>query len=520
MTGAEQPAKADTHFEALPPERPAADAGEAASAGETVIRAQLLVNGFFHYAGQIASVISGIVLVPLMLNHLGPEVYGFWVLAFSIPGFVLGLDTILYFPIVRKVAAHRDCIPETTSLFLSACCGVYFCSGALCAAVTVVGGFAVTGHMHLSATTRAAIPAVLSAVAVGFIAGRLQAFANAVLAGRQMFQVMNSISVAVLIVRTSVIVFLLLHGHSLILIAASYAALSIVEVAIALGFTYKLRAFRPKRVFTEWSRLREIGEFGVVSFLATLVQNIWWFSPQLLVGLLSGNTSANASLYAGQRPCFVISDLNWRGADVLFAAAASQAAEKDKKRISEVLDFGGKNVLAIALPLAVGLFFFAPALVRVWLGAAAPLTVNIMRFTSIGIVADALWVGPLHVMWALGRARRVLIISLYMASASMVIDLPAIHWFGPVGAALTFSLTAWLGTIFAAIEVARELGISWRRCLLRPFTELAIPILLLTGYCLAVLLLSSNPWVTLLSGSAGGALYVILFVIKQRKSLP
>jgi len=178
-------------------------------------------------------------------------------------------------------------------------------------------------------------------------------------------------------------------------------------------------------------------------------------------------------------------------------------------------------VLAIALPLAVGLFIFAPALVRVWLGGAAPpLTVKVMRLTCAGVAADAFWVGPLHVLWALGRARKVLNISLYMTAASLPINLVAIHWLGAAGAALTFSVTACLGATLAATEVARELGISWRRCLLRPLAELTIPILLLTGYSLAVLLLLHNPWVTLLSGSAGGVLYAIFFVVKQRKSLP
>ncbi|HWE85502.1 MAG TPA: oligosaccharide flippase family protein [Terracidiphilus sp.] len=507
------------HIEGLPPERPAVDAGEAASASDVLNRAQLLIQGSFHYAGQVAALISGIVLVPLMLNHLGPEVYGFWVLAFSIPGFVLGLDTIVYFPIVREVAAHRDYIPETTRGFLSACCGVYLCAGTVCALMTLIGGLAVTSHLHLSATTRAIIPAVLSAVAISLIAARLTGFANAVLAGRQMFHVLNTISISVLVVRTSAFVILLLRGHSLILIAATYAAFSILEAAIALIFIYRLRAFRPSRILLEWKRLREIGEFGVASLLSTLVQNAWWFTPQLLVGLMSGNTSANAALYAGQRPCFVISDLNWRGADVVFAASASQDSEKDKESICELLDFGGKSILAIALPLAVGLFLFAPVLVRVWLGAAAPLTANVMRLTSAGVVAEALWVGPFHVLWALGRVRKVLLISICMAVASLVINLVAIHWLGPAGAALTFSLTAWLGAILTATAVARELEISWRRCLLRPLAELTIPILLLTGYCVAVLLLSSNPWVTLLSGSAGGAIYAIVFVLKQRKSL-
>lgn len=517
MPFAAQPAKADLLIESLPPERPAVDAGEVASASDVINRSQLLVQGSFHYAGQVATLISGIVLVPLMLHHLGPEVYGFWVLAFSIPGFVLGLDTIVYFPIVREVASHRDFIPETTTRFLSACCGVYLCSGVICALMTLTVGFSVASHLHLSATTRAVIPAVLGAVAVTLVAARLTGFANAVLAGLQMFHVMNSISVAVLIVRTSVYIFLLLHGRSLILIAAWCAAFSVIEATIALGIIRRFRAFQLSRILLEWKRLREIGEFGVVSLLTTLVQNVWAASPPLLVGLLSGNTSANAALYAGQRPCMVISDLNWRGADVIFAASASQVAEKGKKYNSELLDFGSKNVLAIALPLAIGLFLFAPVLVRVWLGPAAQLTVDVMRLTSAGVVADALWVGPLHVLWALGRVRKILLISIGMTFASIVMNLVAIHWLGPVGAALTFSVTAWLGTILTANAVARELGISWHRCLLRPLAEFTIPILLLIGYSLAVLLVLSNPWVVLLSGSAGGALYAIFFVLKQRK---
>ena len=496
------------------------EGGEAAPASDAINRAQLFVQGTFHYAGQVAALIAGIVLVPLMLNRLGAEAYGLWVLALSIPGFVMGLDNILYLPIVREVAAHRDSLPEPTTRFLSACCSVYFSSGAFCGLITLTFGWTVLHNLHLTAATMATVPTVLLSVAVSFIPGRLTAFANAVLSGHQMFPVMNSVSIAVLVVRASVFIYLLLHQYSLASIAISYAAFSMVEAVVALGFAWRLRALRLNRALIEWGRLRRIGEFGVVSFFISLVQNAWWFSPPLLVGLLSGNTSANAALFAGQRPCFVVSDLNWRGADVIFAASASQNGEKGKKRISELLDFGAKNVLAIALPLAVGLFLFAPVVVRVWLGAAAPLTVKVMRLTSVGVVADALWVGPLHVLWALGHVRKVLLISLCMTSASLVFNVVAIHWLGPVGAALTFSVTAWLGAILTAIAVARELGISWRRCLLRPLKELIAPILLLTGYSLAVLLLSTNPWVTLLCGSAGGALYAILFVIKQRKALP
>ena len=492
-----------------------AEARETAPARGAINHSQLLIQGIFHYAGQVATIISGVVLVPLMLNRLGTEAYGLWILALSVPGFVMGLDNILYLPIVREVAAHRLPLPEPTTRFLTACCCVYLSSGAICALVTLTFGWTVIHNLRLSTAAIASVPAVLLSVALSFIAGRLTAFANAVLSGHQMFQVMNSVSILVLIVRASVFVYLLLHGHSLPMIAISYAAFSTVEAAVGLSFAWRLGALRLNHALVEWGRLRRIGEFGVVSFLISLVQNAWWFSPPVLLGWLSGNPSANAALYAGQRPGFIISELNWRGADVIFAASASCDPKTDGKGISELLDFGAKNVLAIALPFAVGLFLFAPALVRVWLGITAPLTVNVMRLTTVGVVADALWVGPLHVLWALGRVQKVLLISLCMTSASLVSNVIAIHWLGPAGAALTFCLTAWLGAIMTAVIVARELEVSWQTSLIRPFANLITPTLLLTGYCLAVLLISSNPWVALMSACSGGVLYAILFLFKQ-----
>jgi hypothetical protein len=48
---------------------------------------RLVSQGLSNYGGQIASILSSLVLVPLMMVRLGAEAYGFWIVALPTPAF-------------------------------------------------------------------------------------------------------------------------------------------------------------------------------------------------------------------------------------------------------------------------------------------------------------------------------------------------------------------------------------------------------------------------------------------------
>jgi O-antigen/teichoic acid export membrane protein len=153
-------------------------------------RSRLVGQGVLHYSGQIASVLSSLALVPLMLTRLGAEAYGFWIVALAVPGFVTGLDNALYLSITRETASHRrgDRISDDSiSRFLSACCGACVLVGLLSGVFVVCSGALVTRNLHLSAAVRADAVIVLVSVAVAYAAGRAVVFGNAVLSGFQRF---------------------------------------------------------------------------------------------------------------------------------------------------------------------------------------------------------------------------------------------------------------------------------------------------------------------------------------------
>ena len=484
-------------------------------------RYRLVRQGVLHYAGQIAAVLSSIVLVPLMLHRLGVEAYGFWIVALAAPGFAAGLDNALYLAVTRETAAHDQTVrisDESTRSFLSACCGAYVLFGLLCSAFILASGSLITRHLHLSLGVQSAAPTVFVAVALAFAAGRAVVFVNAVLAGFQRFSTINAISVSVLVLRFVGFALLLKFYCSLGAIAVCYALVAGVECFVALGIAYRLGAVRANRSLFQWMLLRRVGRFGLSSFLTTVLQNLCWFSPPILLGFLTGGTSATTSLYAGQRPCFIVSELNWRGAEVIFSAAAAREEHSGNEAYYSLMVFGTKCFLAVAMPLCVGLFLLAPVLIHEWLRFARPETAVVMQVTSIGVIADALWVGPLHVLWGRGMARRVLIITAGMTASVLLLNVLLIPRFGVTGAALAFTVSAWIGAIITVLNAAREIRSSWFKVLISSFSDAVVPSLSLVLFVLAAsALLRTNPRLLLLLATIGGGIvYVLFFGIQQR----
>jgi len=484
-------------------------------------RYRLVSQGVFNYGGQIASILSSLVLVPFMLARLGAEAYGFWIVALATPAFVAGLDSALSLAVTRESALHHDASrinDESTSSFLSACCGVYLVLGVLSGLFIVATGVKVAPHLHLSPTLQGAAPTVFAAVAIGFVAGRGSTFASAVLAGFQRFGTINVISVGALICRFSGFVLLLMRHASLDAIALWYAAVALAECLVGLSYAYRLGAVRSDRSLLQWRRLIRSVEFGLSSFLTTELLNLCNFGPAILIGLLGGGARATMTLYAGQRPSYIVSELNWRGGEVLFSESSSQEMRKGHEAYAQLMVFGTTWLLAVALPLCIGIFILAPVLVSVWLRTSSPEIVAVMRLTSIGAIADALWVGPLHALWGRGLANRVLLITSGVTASALLLNILLIPRFGVHGAAVAITVSTWLGAIFAMIAAARETGSPWLRSLYDSFADVALPsvCLAISTVAVAVLLRNYPKLLLLIAIVGGGVVYTSLFLKRQR----
>jgi O-antigen/teichoic acid export membrane protein len=484
-------------------------------------RRHLLRQGALHYVGQIANLISSVVLVPIMLVKLGAEAYGLWIVALAAPAFLAGLDNALGLSVTRETASHCSAeriTDDATARFLTTCFGAFLVIGIAGGVLAIMASSGIMLNLHLDPVLRAHFPVVIGCVALAFFAGRVSAFGSAVLGGFNRFGTINAISVGALACRFTGF-FVLLERHAfLTAIAIWFCIVGLFEAAIAVGITYRLDAVRFDCSLWDWAQLRRTGSFGVWSFLTTEVLNLGTYAPAFLLGIFTGGTAATTTLYTGQRPGLIISEFNWRGGDILFAASASESDQEEKAIDQSMMQFGTTCVLAVALPLCIGLFILAPQIVLVWLHVARPETVTVMRVTAVGILADALLVSPMHVLWGRGSARTVFVISSGIAFSVLLINVLLIPRMGATGSAIAFTVSTSFGAIAVTAAASKRLNPSFLGSMLAPFLRLLLPATLL-AMCTQWLSLSlrSTPRLLLITAvGLGGMLYATVFAAQQR----
>jgi O-antigen/teichoic acid export membrane protein len=483
-------------------------------------RRQLLKQGILHYSGQIANVISSVVLVPIMLLKLGAEAYGFWIVALAAPAFLAGLDNAFCLSVTRETAANRgvDRVEDqATTRFLTACFGAFSFVGLAGGVFTIIAATGVIQRLHLDPSLRVQARFVIVAVAVAFAAGRASVFGSSVLAGFNRFGTINAISVGALVCRFTGFFVLLERHASLSAISLWYCLIALIEAAIEVGIAYRLGALRVDRTLLDWAQLRRAGSFGIWSFLTTEVLNLGTFAPAFLLGLLTGGTAATTTLYTGQRPGLIISEFNWRGGDILFAASASKSEQNQKTVGPAMMAFGTGSVLAIALPLCSGMVILAPAIVSVWLHVNQPEIVTVMRLTAVGILADALLVSPMHILWGRGMARTVLVISSGITCSILLMNFLLIRSMGATGSAIAFSAATWFGAFAITIVASRELKAPFVQSMLTPFLRVLVPAALM-AVCTQWLSVSmrENPRLLLVTAvGCGCILYIAAFALQE-----
>jgi O-antigen/teichoic acid export membrane protein len=339
---------------------------------------------FFHnvlwsWLGVIFSLVSGLLLSPYVIHHLGDERYGIWVLVFSLVDYFGFVDFGSRSAVV-KYSAHFRATGEMDRLET-------LISTAL--AYSFVGAFVVAGASIAIARTLAhwfnvlprdedALRFLILTVGIGFAFGLIFNTCSAVLEAYQRFDIAARIMIANNAVRVLGCFAVIRLGFGLKAMGLSVLA----GQAIAYGLTYRsLRAILPGRTFgprkTRLSALRQMLSYGAHTFLANISLTVVNQDAPVLIGHF-----LNATLVAYYAfPLRLLNysvDLVGRLGMVTGTKTAELTAHEDMKSISRMAVLVNRYSLMLFLPLSVYLAIFGRQLLTVWINpgfgaASAPL---------------------------------------------------------------------------------------------------------------------------------------------------
>jgi O-antigen/teichoic acid export membrane protein len=224
----------------------------------------------------------------------------------------------------------------------------------------------------------------------------------------------------------------------------------VAGAAATAALSYRLHPYRP-RLSRQWARMRSLMDFGRWMLAGQSAVFVATEGDDLLVGRLLG--AAPLGLY---RLSYLIATLPTTQLTAVIAQVAFPAYSKlraDPARLPAAFLRVLAAVSLLALPLAVGLFAFAPDYVPLLLGPEWLDTIPLIRILVIWGLLQAIGALAAPLLLALGRPRAVALLSALQAGLMLALAVPLYRRFALPG-------IAWAVTIAGLIQVPATLAIA------------------------------------------------------------
>jgi O-antigen/teichoic acid export membrane protein len=438
-------------------------------------------NIVWNWAGVLLSVFSGVLLSPIFLRTLGPQLYGIWALSFSIVEYYWLFDLGLRAATVKSVA-HYHTIGEKEKI-------AAVLSTSLAYAITVATLIFVLANtfVHLlasffnvSAEFQETFILVLRLVTFSCCAGMVMNLFQVSLEAVQRFDLTGRIAIVVTAIRALGTAALLLLGYGLVEIALLTIA------SQATGFALSLAAFRQVFPGLPLGR-RHVGRAMFFELFAyakhSFAANTSVLLNQQTAPVLIGHHWPAAYVGFYTLPLRLISiavDFVGRVGLVTNTKAAELAARGELATLSRLAIYTNRFCLLIFLPLAIFLWIYREPLFLLWVGAevasvSAPLLPVIVAGHVLGVVGQF---SSSMILMGMGRHQRYARGVAVETAVSFGLLWVVVPRFGIMGAAWAMMTPLVLNRgLYAAWLVSQEtrqsFGVYLRSIYLRPLLAAA-----------------------------------------------
>ena len=379
-----------------------------ASEADSRQRGKLIRLGVVNNLSAAVTLVTGLVMVPFMLAGLGQHEYGTWIVTIAVAGMVMSIDLGLAMIVTREVArVGGQEVAESSHVARSAGGALLLVGAAGWLAMTVVG-LGIGLHSAPAAEDGSARPVVFLLVGLALFMDQVVQYCLAVLAGRLRFGTANLVSSGGVILRATLVLIALALRPDLVGVSVAYAAGATVAAALAAAAVQRVDPGHSLwRLAVDLPALRPQLQFGVASLAATAAGALLWQAHPLMIGALLG-PAAVVAFYVGMRLPMLVSETNWRTAEVLFPAVSSGGAGRDTVAGAAVaLSTGVRWLTLIVLPAAVLSMVLAPSVLGAWLAEVPPGSDSVLRLGALVVLLDAWSVAAMQVLWGLGSTARI-----------------------------------------------------------------------------------------------------------------
>jgi O-antigen/teichoic acid export membrane protein len=352
---------------------------------------RLVHNTFFNVVTLVSHAVVAFLLMRFFLSRLGQTRYGVWVLIGGsifryAPLLSLGLNSAInrYIPVYRAKSDDEGIqrVISTSQFFFTAL-GTILIMASLLIYFNVGSWFSIEPELVGTAGTLVLIVGFCFALAMP-----LQP-STAVLSGLQRYDIINSVALGALLLRTFFVVTLLLQGFGLLTIGIVFGFSEITLRALDYVFVRRLLpAASVSLAGIDLRLLREMLAYGINTFLYAIggVIIIQASTVVIAVFMSAAHISQFAFAAAG---VLLLSQLLQASTAAIKPAISDLDARNDQLRVKEIALLTRKYSLLIILPSGCFLIVMGGNFLQIWVGDQFQEPTVIQAMTSVLAVLAA-----------------------------------------------------------------------------------------------------------------------------------
>jgi len=394
-------------------------------------------NVLANWATYFASGAVSFFLTPFIVRHLGNSVYGVWVLLVSMTGYLGFLDLGIRGAVTRYVAKfHSESDHEKSSQTVSSAYGLFCGLGALAILVAVIFAIFVLPHFKIPPSYQKAAQVVVVIAGVNVAVSLISGVVGGVIVGLQRFDLLNSIAIGGIAIRSTAIVLALRSGMGLVSLALIQLGCTVYELSLGVLLSRKL--YPELRIATGNVRRAHVGmifSFGVFAFLLHLSNYFIFYTDALVIG---------AFLPVSMITFFAIGgNLTIYGRDLVggFSRTITPLASKlevraDREELKQEILNQARYCAMAMWPIFVTFIIRGHAFIGLWMGPSyAELSGHVLWIlsvpwlfgTGVSVVASA--------MLGISQHKRVVPFGLAEGLSNLVLSIALVKSMGVVGVA-------------------------------------------------------------------------------------
>lgn len=427
-------------------------------------------NTAARYMALGVDVLTGLLLLPYNLSHLGAADYGLWVLSASVARYVSFLDLGFGGGLVKFVAECRARgelrrLSELASTVLVAFTG----TGAV--ALAFMGGVALFYDRLFAVDPR---QAAIGRTVLLLVAGRLAlgfpfSVFGAVVGGAQRYALNNAVSIVTTLLAAAANVWVIKRGGGVVAIVAATTAVHIAAYgAYALNAYQVQPGLRVSPRLASRARLREVGAFGAYLLVLDWAHKVNYSLDNLVIGVALG-PRAVAAFTPATRVAQTMRDLTGQFHSILFPAVVDLGARGEASRLRTLLVEGTRASAALALALAIGVIVLAKPLLVAWVGSELAASAPVLQVLACAVVVRIVQATGGTILKGTGGHRFLAANNAIVAACNLGLSIALVRPLGILGVALGTAIPVTAGALSMVPEACRRLGLPvgrlWREAI-------------------------------------------------------